>query len=59
MSEKGEVRVELESQVGTSHDPARVRVYQGDQLVTEIVASIDYKQGADGRYHSCVILTKR
>ncbi len=26
---------------------------------TDIIARIEYKQGADGRYHSCVILTKR
>ena len=53
------VRVELEQEVGTSRRPARVLVYEDDQLVAEVVTEVESKQGADGGYYHCVILKKK
>lgn len=53
-----EIRVEIKSQVGTSHDPALVLVYFGDRLITTVTAHIEYEQGADGGYYPCVKLKK-
>ena len=55
----GKVRVEVESESGTSHRPARVLVYKDDQLVAEVVAEIELKQGADGGFYHCVTLKKQ
>lgn len=50
------VRVEVESEAGTSRRPARVLVYKGTLLVAEVTAKIEMKQGADGGYYPCVTL---
>ena len=52
------VRVEIESEAGTSDRPARVLVYEDNQLMAEVVAEIELKQGADGGYYHCVTLKK-
>jgi len=54
--EIGKVRVEIESQVGTSHRPAYVRVYQGDLLVAVVRGTVGLQKGADGGYYDCVEL---
>ena len=54
-SETGTVRVETESEVATSRRPARVLVYENEQLVAEIIATIELKQGADGGYYNCIV----
>lgn len=53
------VRVEVESERVFSSDPARVRVFEDDRLVAEIVAKIELKQGADGGYYRCVDLIEK
>lgn len=53
------IRVEVESEIATSNRPARVLVYDNNQLVTEIIAKVEPKQGADGGYYPCVTLTKQ
>lgn len=53
-----QVRVEVESEEGTSRCPARVLVYEGDQLVVEVVARTELKRGADGGWYRCVTLKK-
>ncbi len=53
-----QVRVEIESEIGISRRPARVLVYEGDQLVTEVEAEVELKPGADGGYYHCVTLKK-
>ena len=50
--------VKLESETGTSANPARVLVYDDDQLVSEITARIEPKQGADGGYYPCITFTE-
>jgi len=50
------VRVEIESEGGTSSSPARVRIYDQDVLVAEVTAKVEPKQGADGGYYPCVTL---
>jgi len=55
---QGHIRVDIESEVGTSDRPARVLVYNGDQLVVEVVAEVELKQGADSGYYPCVTLKK-
>lgn len=52
------IRVEIESEIGTSYKPARVLVYNGDELIQEVTAKIEPKQGADGGYYPCITLTK-
>ena len=53
------VRVEVKSETGTSRDPAKVLVYEDDRLVTEVVAKVEMKQGADGGWYYCVTLKKQ
>ena len=53
------LRIDCQSESGTSHNPARVLIYEGDRLVAEVVATIEPKQGADGGYYRCVVLTKK
>ena len=53
-----QVRVVIESEVGTSRRPARVLVYEGGGLVAEVIAEVELKQGADGGYYHCVTLKK-
>ena len=52
------IRVTVESEVGISRSPARVLVYEGSELVTEVIAEVELKQGADGGYYHCVTLKK-
>ncbi len=54
-----EIRVEIESEGGASSDPARVLIYENEQLKTEITAKIEPKQGADGGFYPCVTLEKK
>ena len=51
-----EIRVECESQVGTSNRPARVLIYDGQQLVMEVEGTIEYQLGADSRQYPCIVL---
>lgn len=50
------IRVDIESESGTSRRPARVLVYEGDTLVIEVVARTSPEKGADGGYYDCIIL---
>lgn len=52
------IRVEIEQEIVTSNRPARVLVYDDDKLVSEIIAKIEYQEGADGGFYSCVTLQK-
>ena len=51
-----QVRVQIYSEVATSRRPARVCVYEGEELIAEVEANIEPKQGADGGYYDCVVL---
>lgn len=53
------VRVEVRSETGTSRDPAKVRIYENDNLVSEVTAKIEPEQGADGGWYHCVTLEKQ
>ena len=53
------IRVEVESESGTSREPAKVRVYENDRLIAEVHATVEDKQGADGGYYPCVTLMKK
>lgn len=53
-----QVRVEVESEMGTSDRPACVLVYEGDHLVAKVIAEVELKPGADGGYYHCVTLKK-
>lgn len=55
----GQIRIEIESQVGTSRNPASIHIYEGDRLIAEIVASTSLQPGADGGYYDCIILESR
>lgn len=52
------VKVEIKSEIGTSHDPAKVLVYEDDRLVAEVIGVVELKPGADGGYYHCVTLKK-
>ena len=52
------IRVEIESELATSKKPARVLIYQNEELVMEVVAKVEYKQGADLGLYPCVDLKK-
>lgn len=53
------VRVEIESERVISDRPARVLVYDNDQLVVEVIAEVELRPGADGGYYHCVTLKKK
>lgn len=59
MNRSENIRVELKSQEGTSHDAATVKIYSGERLIAEITASIEQKHGADGGLYPCVILREK
>jgi len=50
------IRVEMESQVITMNDAARICIYHHDQLITEIIATVRPQQGANMGIYPCVIL---
>ncbi|MEK7520695.1 MAG: hypothetical protein AAB560_01300 [Patescibacteria group bacterium] len=52
------IRVEVESEIGTSCNPAKVLIYEDDDLVVTVIAEVEPKQGADGGWYPCVILKK-
>ncbi len=51
-----DIRVECESQVGTSNRPARVLIYHDEQLVMEVEGTIEYQSGTDRRQYPCIVL---
>lgn len=53
------VRVQVESEGVISGKPAKMLVYENDRLVTEVIAKIEYKQGADDGYYPCVSLIQK
>ncbi len=53
------VRIETKSETGTSHEPAKVSVYEDGRLVAEVVAEVELKQGANGGWYRCVTLKKQ
>lgn len=53
------VRVKIKSKSVTSREPAKVLIYEDDQLVAEVIAKIEMKQGADGGWYHCVTLRKQ
>ena len=52
------IEVKCESETGTSHDPARVRVYKNNELVAEVKAELRLGTGADGGSYYCIILKR-
>ena len=52
------IKIDCQSEIGTSSNPARVLIYDDGKLIAEVVASIEPKQGADGGYYRCITLTK-
>lgn len=53
------IRVEVQSEEGISLDPARVKIYEGETLVAEVIGTVEQKQGADGKMYPCVTLRKK
>lgn len=53
------IRVEVKSETGTSRDPAKVSVYENGCLFAEVIAEVEFKQGADGGWYHCVTLKKQ
>ena len=53
------VRIDIQSESGTSNDPARVRVYENNTLVAERIARIEPMQGADGGWYRCIELENK
>lgn len=51
------IRIVLESESAVRNGPARVRIYEGDTLIAEIVGTITREQGADGGIYPVVTLT--
>ena len=50
------VRVEVQSEAGTSRNPAKVLVYEDNRLVATVIAEVELKLGADGGWYHCVTL---
>ncbi len=53
------VRVEIKSEIATSKNLACILIYENEQIVAEVVAKVELKQGADGEYYHCVTLKKK
>lgn len=55
-----QLNIKITSEETTSREPANVRIYDAENnLVKEIVGSIEQKKGADGGYYNCVTLTEK
>lgn len=52
------VRVELHSETATGNKPATVKVFDGEKLVTTVVAEVRRGQGADGGFYPVVELNE-
>jgi hypothetical protein len=50
------VRIEIRDEAGCISEPARVRVYEDERLVAEIIGKVEPKEGADGGLYPCVTL---
>ncbi len=50
------VRIEIKPETLNSREPAKIVVYDGDRLVTEIIAKVELSPGADGGMYNCVTL---
>lgn len=53
------IRVELKDEIAIRKDPATVLVYDGEQLVAEVVAKVELDRGADGGWYYVVKLEKK
>ena len=55
------VRVEIQSEIVTSDEPAKILNYEGGYPcpAIEVIAEIELKQGADGGWYRCVVLKKQ
>jgi len=53
-----EIRIGLQPESIILNRPARVSIFAGDQLVAQVIAKIEPKQGADGKFYPCVVLEK-
>jgi len=51
--------VMIESEEGTSTDPARVLIFSGAEIIAEVTAKVERKPGADGGFYNCVTLEKK
>lgn len=52
------IRLEIKSEIATSREPAKVLVYENENLVAKIIAEVELKQGADGGWYHCVTIKK-
>ncbi len=58
LKERTKVRVEGVDEGVRIRRDASVTIYDGDKLVTKVVAKIEKKQGADGGWYDCIVLKK-
>lgn len=52
------ISIHLVQEIGTSREPAKVIIGDGDERRV-VIASIDYNQGADGGYYAVVKLAEQ
>lgn len=53
-----EIRVMIEQESVLLGTQAKVRLYRGNTLISEIVGKIEKQQGADGRFYPSVSLCR-
>ncbi len=53
------IRIEIKSESGCCREPAGVKIYNNNQLITEVIAVVEPKEGADGGYYDCVTLRRK
>lgn len=53
---QGDVRLELRNRGATSSEPTDMRVFQGDNLVAKVEATLGLGEGADGGAYNIVVL---
>ncbi|MFH1899569.1 MAG: hypothetical protein ABIJ82_03850 [Patescibacteria group bacterium] len=51
-------KIEFQSEMVLSKEPAKVKIFNNRQLVATIIAKIEYQQGADGGQYPCVVFVK-
>lgn len=53
------IKIKINSEIGTSRDPAKISIYENGRLVAEVIAKVELKQDADGGWYHCVLLEKQ
>lgn len=58
-SHSNNVRVKIVSEMGNVKHPAKILIYENEQLLSEMLAKVEHKFSADGSFYPCVNFEKK